>query len=81
MGDGKAGEEKPEKPPRTGAAGLMDGKAPAAAFWRNQLQKLQTSQQNLQRSPSLDLPQVVRCQRKHQPYPSNLDQITLKKLF
>ena len=74
MADGKAGEEKPEKPQRAGAAGgpeeaaekpvktktvssVMEGKIPAAALRSDQMKmKLQTSQQSLQRSPSLDLP-------------------------
>uniref|UniRef100_A0AC11AP84 Uncharacterized protein n=1 Tax=Ovis aries TaxID=9940 RepID=A0AC11AP84_SHEEP len=57
MADGKAGEEKPEKPQRAGAAGVMEGKIPVAALRSDQLKmKLQTSQQSLQRSPSLDLP-------------------------
>ena len=57
MADGKAGEERPEKPQRTGATGVMEGKVPVAALRSDQLKKkLQTSQQSLQRSPSLDLP-------------------------
>uniref|UniRef100_A0A2K6LVB3 PEST proteolytic signal-containing nuclear protein n=1 Tax=Rhinopithecus bieti TaxID=61621 RepID=A0A2K6LVB3_RHIBE len=56
-GDGKAGEEKPEKSQGAGAAGVMEGKVPVAALRSDQLKKqLPTSQQSLQRSPSLDLP-------------------------
>uniref|UniRef100_A0A2K6JLY2 PEST proteolytic signal-containing nuclear protein n=1 Tax=Rhinopithecus bieti TaxID=61621 RepID=A0A2K6JLY2_RHIBE len=59
MGDGKAGEEKPEKSQRAGAAGRPEEerKVPVAALRSDQLKKqLPTSQQSLQRSPSLDLP-------------------------
>ena len=57
MADGKVGEERTEKPQRTGATGVMEGKVPVAALRSDQLKKkLQTSQQSLQRSPSLDLP-------------------------
>uniref|UniRef100_A0A2K5LUZ3 PEST proteolytic signal-containing nuclear protein n=1 Tax=Cercocebus atys TaxID=9531 RepID=A0A2K5LUZ3_CERAT len=57
--EGKAGEEKPEKPQRAGAAGgpEEEGKVPVTALRSNQLKKqLPTSQQSLQRSPSLELP-------------------------
>ncbi|XP_058427424.1 PEST proteolytic signal-containing nuclear protein-like [Marmota monax] len=52
MADGKAGEEKPEKPQRVAAARVMEGKVPVAALRSDRLKKkLQTSQQSLQRSP------------------------------
>uniref|UniRef100_A0A2K6QGT4 PEST proteolytic signal-containing nuclear protein n=1 Tax=Rhinopithecus roxellana TaxID=61622 RepID=A0A2K6QGT4_RHIRO len=52
-----AGEEKPEKSQGAGATGVMEGKVPVAALRSDQLKKqLPTSQQSLQRSPSLDLP-------------------------
>uniref|UniRef100_A0A2K5E9W8 Uncharacterized protein n=1 Tax=Aotus nancymaae TaxID=37293 RepID=A0A2K5E9W8_AOTNA len=54
MADGKAGEEKPKK---LVFLPVMEGKVPVAVLRSHQLKKkLQTSQQSLQRSPSLDLP-------------------------
>uniref|UniRef100_A0A2K5RSD7 Uncharacterized protein n=1 Tax=Cebus imitator TaxID=2715852 RepID=A0A2K5RSD7_CEBIM len=56
MADGTTGE-KPEKSQQAGATRGPEGKVPVAALRRDQLKKkLQTSQQSLQRSPSLDLP-------------------------
>uniref|UniRef100_A0A2K6D9K6 Uncharacterized protein n=1 Tax=Macaca nemestrina TaxID=9545 RepID=A0A2K6D9K6_MACNE len=54
----KAGGKKPEKSQQAGAAGgpEEEGKVPVAALRSDQLKKLQTSQQSLQRSPTLDLP-------------------------
>uniref|UniRef100_A0A8D2EFA0 Uncharacterized protein n=1 Tax=Theropithecus gelada TaxID=9565 RepID=A0A8D2EFA0_THEGE len=58
MADGKAGEGKAgEGKAGEGKAGQGKGKVPVAALRSNQLKKqLPTSQQSLQRSPSLDLP-------------------------
>uniref|UniRef100_A0A2K6CCA2 Uncharacterized protein n=1 Tax=Macaca nemestrina TaxID=9545 RepID=A0A2K6CCA2_MACNE len=46
-----AGEEKPEKSQRAGAAGVVERKVPVAALRSDQLKK-----KLLQRSPTLDLP-------------------------